>query len=89
MTSIHINWVNSQISEKNWKKASDNNVEKGPETEIKACEDNVKEVMATLLLQKADKFCYGGLKSALAQHISMGTNQYPHSVKETMNILNT
>ena len=45
-------------------------------------------VMAAFLLHEADKFQYGGLKSTLAQHMSMGANQYPWSVKESINILN-
>ena len=32
---------------------------------------------------------YGGLKVMLAQHIPMSTNQYPHSMEETINIFYT
>ena len=45
--------------------------------------------MAALLLSGADKIRYGELKSILAQHLSMGMNQYPCTVNKTLNILNT
>ena len=48
-----------------------------------------KEVMAALLLSGSNKNRYGRLMSTLAQHMSMGTIQYPHTVEDTMNILNT
>ena len=60
------------------------------EHELKTSEEVVKkEVMAALLLSGADILRYGGLKSTLAQHLSMGINQYPRTVDETLNIINT
>ena len=44
--------------------------------------------MTALLLSGSDKNQYGVLKSTLAQHVSMGTNQYPSTVEEMMNVLN-
>ena len=57
---------------------------------IEQCEKAVKkETMAALLLHGADKVRYGGLKSTLAQNMSMKMNQYPWTTEETLNIFNT
>ena len=40
-------------------------------------------------LHGADKTCHSGLKSTLAQNMSMGSNQYPRTTEEALNILNT
>ena len=44
--------------------------------------------MAALLLHGVDNVRYGWLKSTLAQNMSMGTNQYPWTMEETLNSLN-
>ena len=60
------------------------------EHELKTSEEVVKkEVTASLLLSGAEKLRYGGLKSTLTQHLSMGMNQYLCTVDETLNILNS
>ena len=61
---------------------------KASDKELKTCEEEVKKEMVVLLPHRADKFRYGGLKSTLAQHMSMGTNRYPRSLKKK-NLLNT
>ena len=58
--------------------------------QVSKCKKLVKnEVMAALLLSGFNKLHYGGLKSMLTQHMYMGMNQYPCTVDETSNILNT
>ena len=60
------------------------------EEEIKKAQDNVlKRGFATLLLIEADHTWYGTMKNQMQQNMAMGTNKYPTSVDETMNILNT
>ena len=41
-----------------------------------------------MLLIGADQGCYGSLKNQLQQNMAIGTNNYPKSVDETMNVLN-
>ena len=42
-----------------------------------------------MLLTVADQVHYGAMKNEMQQNMAMGTNNYPKSVDETMNILNT
>ena len=55
----------------------------------KAKEYMLKRGSATLLLIGSDQGWYGSLKNQLQQNMTMGTNNYPKSVDEIMNILNT
>ena len=48
-----------------------------------------KRGSATLLLIGTDRNRYAGMKNQMQQNMAMGTNNYPKSVDETMNILNT
>ena len=58
--------------------------------EIKKAKEYVlKRGSVTMLLIGADRGRYGSLKNQLQLNISMGTDNYPKSVDETMNILNT
>ena len=60
------------------------------EKEIKKDKEYVlKRGLATLLLIDADWAWYGAMKNQIQQNMAMGTNNYPKSVDETMNILNT
>ena len=60
------------------------------EEEIKKTKEFVmKRGSANLLLIGADRNRYGGMKNQMQQNMAMGTNNYPISVDETMNILNT
>ena len=83
-------WVNSHAwQRKKLGKLYNKLMDKAIEHELKTSEEVVKkEVMAALLLSGADKLRYGGLNSTLAQYLSMGMNQYPCTVDETLNILN-
>ena len=50
-------------------------IDEATQDEIHKCEDMVKkEVIAALLLSGSDKIRFIGLKSTVAQHMSMGTN---------------
>ena len=63
---------------------------KAMQAKIIECENAVKrEMMEALFIHKADKIRNGGLKSTLAHNMSMGSNQYPGSMEEALNILNT
>ena len=42
-----------------------------------------------LLLIGADWHRYGNMKNTMQLNMAMGTNNYPDSIKETMNIMNT
>ena len=55
----------------------------------KAKEYVMKRGLAILLLIGADRNRYGAMKNKMQQNMAMGTNNYPKSVDETMNILNT
>ena len=60
------------------------------EKEIKKARDYVlKRGTATLLLIGADRRRYGAMKNVMQQNLPMGTNNYPKSIDETKNILNT
>ena len=41
-----------------------------------------------IFLHEADETWYSGLKSILAQNMSKGSNQYPQTTEEALNILN-
>ena len=78
------------LVKKKLEKTYNKTIETATQSEIDAYKKMVKkEVMAAVLLSGAAKIHYGRLKSTLAQHMSMRTNQYPHTVEETMNIFNT
>ena len=62
-------------------------IDEAIEDEIKMSKEGVKKEV--ILISGADKLRYGGLKSTLDQHLSMGMNQYPCTVNKTLNILNT
>ena len=86
MYPVEISMFGQEKNEKTYNKT----IETATQNEIDACKGIVKkEVMFALLLSVADKNCYGGLKSTLAQHMSMGINQYPCTVEKMMNILKT
>ena len=58
--------------------------------EIKEARDYVlKRGSATLLLTGAEHGRYGSMKDQMQQNMAMGTNNYPKSIDETVNILNT
>ena len=68
----------------------DKSMDEATQAEIIECEKAVKkETMTALFIHGADKIGYGGLKRNLAQNMSMGSNQYPRSMEEALNILNT
>ena len=58
--------------------------------EIKEAKEYVlKRGLATILFIGADHGRYGAMKNQMQQNMAMGTNNYPKSIDETMNILNT
>ena len=54
-----------------------------------AREYKLKKGSVTLLLIRADHGRYGAMKNQMQQNITMETNNYPKSIDETMDILNT
>ena len=58
--------------------------------EIKAAGKSVERKMAgRLFLIGADCQRYGDMKSTMQLNMAMGTNNYPSSLEEAMNIMNT
>ena len=78
------------LVEETFKEMFDTTPELGTPDELKKAKDYVfKRGSATLLLIGADQGHYGPMKTQMKQNMVMGTNNYPKSVDETMNILNT
>ena len=78
------------LIEETVKKMFDTTMNMTMEKEIeKAKEYVMKRGSAMSLLIGADRNRYGAMKNKMQQNMAMGTNNYPKSVDETMNILNT
>ena len=59
------------------------------EMELKAAKESVKKkTSAALLLIATDYGRYGEVRNHFHQSKAMGTNNYPRSINETMNVLN-
>ena len=69
---------------------SDTTMDLTTEKELKeAREYMLKRGLATVLMIGADHGRYGTMKNQMQQNMAMGTNNYPKSIDEIMNILNT
>ena len=78
------------LVEETVKEMFDTTMDLATEKEIKEAKEYVmKRGSATLLLIGSDRNRYGAMKNQLQQNMAMGTNNYPKSVGQTMNILNT
>ena len=65
-------------------------MDQAKEEEIRAARGfELKRGWATLLLIVVDHAWYGIMKYQMQQNMAVGTNNYPKSVNETMNILDT
>ena len=66
------------------------NLEESIEDQINKIKKSLeKKISGCLFLIGADQSRYNNMKSTMQLNMVMGTNNYPHSLEERMNIMNT